>query len=125
MADPPEPWPWPEELDAMVAAPDFHTVPLEDDRVRVLDGRVPPGATVPAHTHRWGGVLCVIGTSDFVRRSPDGTVIVDTRLSGTTPLAAAALWGPPLTPHSLENVGSREFRTLTVEMKDTDPDRPA
>jgi hypothetical protein len=30
-----------------------------------------------------------------------------------------------LTPHSLENVGSREFRTLTVEMKDTDPDRPA
>src|SRR6202044_3631440 len=71
-------WPWPDDLDAMIAAPGFHTVLFEDDRVRVLDGRVPPGATVPVHTHRWGGVLYVIATSDFVRRSPDGTVIVDT-----------------------------------------------
>lgn len=54
MADPGEPWPWPDDLDAMVAAPEFHAVLLEDDRVRVLDGRVPPGATVPVHTHRWG-----------------------------------------------------------------------
>ena len=79
--------------------------------------------TVPVHTHRWGGVLYVIATSDFVRRSPNGTVIVDTRLSRTTPVAGAAVWGAPLTPHSLENVGSHEFRTLTVEMKDTDPDQ--
>src|SRR5580658_5246308 len=34
-------WPWPEDLDAMMAAPEFHTVLFEDDRVRVLDGRVP------------------------------------------------------------------------------------
>ena len=27
------------------------------EHVRVLDGRVPPGAIVPVHTHRWGGVL--------------------------------------------------------------------
>jgi hypothetical protein len=125
MADPQEPWPWPDDLDAMVVAPEFHQVLLEDDRVRVLDGRVPPGATVPVHTHRWGGVLYVIATSDFVRRSPDGTVLVDTRLSGTTPLAGAAVWGAPLTPHSLENVGSHEFRTLTVEMKDPDPEAPS
>jgi hypothetical protein len=125
MADPGEPWTWPDDLDAMAAAPEFHVVLLEDDRVRVLDGRVPPGATVPVHTHRWGGVLYIIATSDFVRRSPDGTVIVDTRQSGTTPRVGAAAWGAPLTPHSLENVGSQEFRTLTVEMKDTDPDRPA
>ncbi len=125
MTDPAvDPWPYPDDLDAMVAAPDFHTVLFEDERVRVLDGRVPPGATVPVHTHRWGGVLYVIATSDFVRRSPDGVVIVDTRLSGTTPVAGAAVWGAPLTPHSLENVGSQEFRTLTVEMKDTDPVPP-
>ncbi len=32
------------------------------------------------------------------------------------------MWSGPLTPHWLENVGGDEFRTLTVEMKDTDTD---
>jgi quercetin dioxygenase-like cupin family protein len=102
----------------MIAAPGFHTVLFENDQVRVLDGRVPPGSTVPVHTHRWGGVLYILATSDFIRRDPDGKVLADTRASKTTPIQGAAVWGAPLTPHSLENVGSREFRTLTVEMKD-------
>jgi hypothetical protein len=110
-------WPWPDDLDAMVAAPGFHTILFEDDRVRVLDGRVPPGATVPVHTHRWGGVLYILGTSDFVRCDPDGNVLADTRASKTTPIAGTAVWGMPLTPHTFQNVGSEEFRTLTVEMK--------
>jgi quercetin dioxygenase-like cupin family protein len=113
-----EAWPWPDDLDAMIAAPEFHTVLFEDNRVRVLDGRVPPGATVPVHTHRWGGVLYILATSDFVRRDPDGNVLADTRASKSTPTEGTAVWGAPLTPHSLENVGSEEFRTLTVEMKD-------
>lgn len=118
----PDAWLWPDELDALIAAPEFHTVLFEDNRVRVLDGRVPPGATVPVHTHRWGGVLYILATSDFVRRGPDGNVIADTRASGTRPIEGAAMWGGPLTPHSLENVGADEFRTLTVEMKDVDTD---
>lgn len=111
-------WSWPDDLDAMIAAPEFHTVLFENDRVRVLDGRVPPGATVPVHTHRWGGVLYILATSDFVRRDPDGNVLADTRASKSTPIMGAAVWGAPLTPHSLEKVGRQEFRTLTVEMKD-------
>ena len=111
-------WPWPDDLDAMVAAPGFHTVLYEDDRVRVLDGRVPAGDTVPVHTHRWGGILYILATSDFVRRDPQGNVLADTRASKSTPVVGAAVWGAPLTPHSLENVGSSEFRTLTVELKD-------
>lgn len=111
-------WPWPDDLDAMIAAPGFHTVLFEDNRVRVLDGRVRPGATVPVHTHQWGGVLYILATSDFVRRDPDGNVLADTRASKSTPILGTAVWGAPLTPHSLENVGSEEFRTLTVEMKD-------
>jgi len=114
----PDAWPWPDDLDAMIAAPGFHAVLFEDNRVRVLDGRVPPGATVPVHTHRWGGVLYILATSDFVRRDPDGNVLADTRALKSTPISGTAGWGAPLTPHSLENVGSEEFRTLTVEMKD-------
>jgi hypothetical protein len=111
-------WPWPDDLDALIAAPEFHTVLFENDRVRVLDGRVPPGATVPVHTHRWGGVLYILATSDFVRRNPDGNVLADTRALKTTPIVGNAVWGAPLTPHSLENVGTHELRTLTAEMKD-------
>lgn len=111
-------WPWPDALDAMIAAPGFHSVLFENDQVRVLEGRVAPGAIVPVHTHRWGGVLYIIGTSDFVRRDPDGNVLADTRDSGSTPVEGTAVWGAPLTPHSFENVGGEEFRTLTVEMKD-------
>jgi quercetin dioxygenase-like cupin family protein len=111
-------WPWPDDLDAMIAAPAFHTVRFEDNRVRVLAGRVSPGDTVPIHTHRWGGVLYIIGSSDFVRRDPDGNVLADTRASRSRPIAGSAVWCMPLSPHSFENVGSEEFRTLTVEMKD-------
>jgi len=111
-------WPWPDALDARTAAPEFHALLYEDDRVRVLDGRVPPGATVPVHTHRWGGVLYILSTSDFVRRDPEGNVLMDTRESGAAPIVGSATWGAPLTPHTFENVGSQEFRTLTVEMKD-------
>ena len=123
---PTTPWPWPDELDALEAAPEFHAVLYEDERVRVLDGRVPPGAIVPVHTHRWGGVLYIIGSSDFVRRDPDGNVLVDTRASGTSPpVVGSASWGAPLAPHTFENVGSQEFRTLTVEMKDGESAQPA
>ncbi len=120
----PSPWPWPGDLDAVVAAPGFHTVLYEDDRVRVLDGRVAPGDIVPVHTHRWGGVLYILGASDFVRRDPDGNVLADTRASKSAPVVGTAVWGAPLTPHTFENVGVEEFRTLTVEMKDVDAAHP-
>jgi mannose-6-phosphate isomerase-like protein (cupin superfamily) len=120
-----DPWPWPEALDAVLAAPDFHTVLFEDERVRVLEGVVRPGETVPVHTHRWGGVLYILGSSDFIRRDPGGAVLADSRESGSTPVLGAASWGMPLTPHTFENVGSTNFHTLTVEMKASGPDDPA
>jgi hypothetical protein len=118
-ADPSVSWPWPDELDAVVAAPDFHMVLFEDERVRVLEGVVRPGETVPVHTHCWGGVLYILGSSDFVRRDPAGTVLMDTRQAGAAPVVGTARWGGPLTPHTFENVGMSDFRTLTVEMKDS------
>jgi hypothetical protein len=45
----------------------------------------------------------------------DGNVIADTRASGSRPIEGTAMLGAPLTPHSLENVGSDKFRTLSVE----------
>jgi quercetin dioxygenase-like cupin family protein len=107
---------WPEELDALRAAPRHHTLLFENESVRVLDTRVPPGDTVPLHTHRWPGTLYIVSASHFVRRDGAGNVLVDSR---TRPPSAAeiAAWSEPLPPHTLENVGDSELRVITVELK--------
>jgi hypothetical protein len=51
-------WPWPRELDALIAAPDSHRLLLENDRVRVLEVVIEPGArehrqlALPRPAHR-------------------------------------------------------------------------
>ncbi len=111
------PWPWPAELDAMTAAPEHHTLLFENEHVRVLDAHVGSGETVSVHTHCWPGVLYILGVSDFVRRDPDGNVLVDTRESASSAPVGSSVWGEPLTPHSLENVGDQELRNITIELK--------
>ena len=107
---------WPPELDAVIAAPDHHTVLLENDYVRVLDTRIEPGDTTPVHTHRWPSVYHVLSLGDCVRRDGDGNVLMDTRLKpmGPTP---KALWSEPLPPHTLENVGDVAIHVVSVEIK--------
>ena len=113
----PDPWPWPDELDAVIAAPEHHRVLLENARTRVLDTVIEPGTTVPLHTHRWPAVYHVVSWGDFVRRDADRNVLVDTRgsTSSTTP---EALWSEPLPPHTLENVGATPIHVVSVELKE-------
>ena len=115
------PQPWPESLDAAVAAPEHHAVLLENDRVRVLEARVAQGDTVPLHTHRWPGVQYILSLADFVRRDANGEVLVDSRgldMSKETPLV---LWSEPVPPHTLENVGDRVIHAIVIELKSTLP----
>ncbi len=113
----PTSWPWPDSLDALAAAPLHHRLVLENERVRVLETRIPPGETAPLHTHRWPGVHFFLSFSDFVRRDQKGRVLLDTR---RTPLGfdfADGFWVEPLEPHSVENVGSVELRAVNFEIK--------
>jgi hypothetical protein len=112
---------WPEEIDALRAAPKHHRLLFENDRVRVLDTRIVPGDTVPLHTHCWPAVHHVVGWSDFVRRDEHGVVQVDTRDKSAV-VAGTVLWSGPLPPHTLENVGSAELHVISTELKD--PARP-
>lgn len=107
----------PGSLDAMTAAPDHHRVLLENERVRVLDTHLAPGDTTPVHEHAWPAVLHVLSWSDFVRIDRDGKVLLDSRASGMHPETGAILWGPPLPPHAVRNVGTRELRIIAVEVK--------
>jgi hypothetical protein len=51
-----------------------------------------------------------------VRRDADGTILLDTRAGGAATVGAA-LWGSPLGPHSLENVGLGPLYIISVELK--------
>ncbi len=109
-------WPWPDSLDAVVAAPKHHTLVLDNDRMRVLDTRIPAGDVVPVHTHRWPGVYYTIAGGDFVRYDADGKVLLDTRVMGN-PVDEPARFIESLPPHSIENVGTSEIHLISVEMK--------
>jgi hypothetical protein len=112
----PNPQDWPDQLDALNAAPQFHALLFENEMVRVLDTRVPPGQTVPLHTHRWPSVLYILSWSDFVRRDGQGITVADTRTLGNA-LPETVRWSAPLPPHTLENVGESELRVISVELK--------
>ena len=112
-------WEHPDSLDALMAAPAFHRLLLENDDVRVLETRIGPGETVPVHTHRWPSVLYILSTGHFVRRDDAGRVLSDTRATDTLPEQGAVIWIAAMSPHTVENVDSSEIRLLNVELKRT------
>ncbi|MGA2456021.1 MAG: hypothetical protein ABSF85_00400 [Terriglobales bacterium] len=114
----PKQWPWPDSLDAIVAAPDHHQLLLEDQRVRVLHTRVAAGDVVPLHTHRWGGVAYLRSWSHFIRRDERGEILFDSRQAEDAPKIPCAQWMQPLPPHTVENLGPSEISILIIELKD-------
>jgi hypothetical protein len=110
-------WPWPDSLDALVAAPHHHRLLLENDNVRVLEVHIPPGQFVPVHTHRWPSVIFTLAAADFIRRDGEGKLLLDTRVTPFPAPRPVAEWLLPLSPHSVENVGTSEIRLFSVELK--------
>jgi hypothetical protein len=121
-------WPWPDSLDAVIAAPNHHKLLFENDRVRVLEVRIAPGAQVPVHTHRWPASIYVAKQSDFLRRDGDGNLLFDSRTTGPPPTEPVAQWTPPVPPHSVENIGESEILLISTELKGSartgEPTRP-
>lgn len=107
---------WPEELDALRAAPKHHALLFENEKVRVLDTNIRPGETVPLHTHRWPSTHYILSFSDFVRRDAFGKVLFDSRNGGKLP-EGTALWSEALPPHTLENVGEWDLHVISIEIK--------
>ncbi|MBC7899561.1 MAG: hypothetical protein H7070_05860 [Saprospiraceae bacterium] len=108
---------WPDSLDAVIAAPDHHNVIFENENIRVLDACIPPGATVPLHSHRWPSVVYTLTTNDFLRYDRHGNVVLDSRLADIEIKPGTAISLPPLHPHSIKNIGDGEIRAISVEIK--------
>ena len=109
--------PWPPELDALIAAPEHHTLVFENAHVRVLETRIPPGERTAVHTHCWPATQLVKSASHVVRYNGNGQVIHDSRQAGPLAPDGTIRWGDPLPPHSLENVGTNMLHVVSVEIK--------
>jgi hypothetical protein len=110
-------WPWPEKYDAVIAAPEYHRVVFENDRIRVLDTRIPVGDFVPVHSHRWPAIYYTIVAGDFIRRDGDGNVLFDSRSVPGLLTTSEATFMECLPPHSVENVSGNEIHLISVELK--------
>lgn len=109
---------WPENLDAMKAAPEHHKVLFENEHVRVIETLIPPGETTKVHTHCWSGALLIRSWTDFIRYDADGRELFDSRSVDPRPIDGTITWSPPLGPHYVTNIGSENLHVIATELKD-------
>lgn len=111
-------WPYPDSLDAVAAAPKFHRVLFENERVRVLEVTVGPHEREPVHTHRWPSVLYKEQVGKGRYYDAAGQLAHDS----TTPYRKGpdlvrARWQAPEGPHAVENIDEVADRFIRVELK--------
>jgi hypothetical protein len=107
----------PDELDALIAAPQHHKLLFENESVRVLDANIPAGEMTAVHSHRFAASHLVISWSDFIRYDAAGTVLMNSKDIGKEILSHTALWSEPLGPHALKNIGANDLHIISVEIK--------
>jgi len=90
--------------------PEMFKILLEDERVRVIDDRVPAGAKVAMHSH---GEYVVYPLSSYTMRFtfPDGTTRVVEVQQGTPRHVKGIV-------HAEENIGTTEAHAVLIELKE-------
>jgi len=110
-------WPWPRELDALIAAPNSHRLLFENDRVRVLEIVIEPGAREPEHTHPWPSVM-IVDQPARIRYYEHGVPTFESPAEVTPKPTRTASWMDPEGPHSVENIDFTPYHALRVELRD-------
>lgn len=108
---------WPDELDALVAAPENHKLLFENEFMRVLDTNVEPGTATPVHTHKYPASLYILSWSSFIRYDEEGNVTADSVKLGFNPEIPSVVWTEALGPHSLKNTGDKSIHVISFEIK--------
>jgi hypothetical protein len=110
-------WPWPDSLDAVVAAFGSHRVVLENELTRVLEVIIAPGEREPEHTHRWPSVMVVHRPARI--RYYTGDTLTFTSPEEPSPDAPGprVSWLHPEGPHSVENIDGHPYGAFRIELK--------
>jgi len=110
-------WPWPEEYDAVHAAPDSHSVVLENKNVRVLEIQVEPGTKEPFHTHKYPSVLVITNKARLRYYGADMSFSHETGRG--QPGTSYTEWHGPEDLHAVENIDTFTYHAFRIELKQT------
>ena len=111
-----QPWPWPDTMDALQAAPASHRLLLENDRVRVLDVVIEPGAREPEHTHQAASVM-IIDEPARIRYHRGDALLFESQARSGSPPGMRVRWMEPEGPHSVENIDEHRYHAIRIELK--------
>ena len=96
--------------DAVKISPQFYTVRLENERVRVLEYQLPAGKAEPLHRHP-ASVAYIINGATLHTMMANGVAADGTVNTGDVH------WRDKDITHAVQNVGSTDMRALIVELK--------
>ena len=99
--------------DMAMTAGDNVKVLLDNDKVRVLELQMPPGARTGMHSHG-EHVVYFVTAGEAAQTGADGATTTMQRKAGET------LWSGPAT-HDTQNTGATAVRTLVIELKAAAP----
>jgi quercetin dioxygenase-like cupin family protein len=109
--------PWPENLDAVKAAPENHKVIFENEHVRVLEVTIAPHSKEPIHAHCWPSTLYIQQAGDAIDRDANGKILFDSRQLKVKPKVPFVEWTPAEAPHSVENLDDLPLKLIRIENK--------
>ena len=91
---------------------------FENDAVRIVDHRLPPGESEPEHTHAPMVAYFIQGATVMVNEA-DGSTSEVTLPNDAFGQGTGQRWWT----HSLENTGDTALHSILVEFKDQPPSR--
>ena len=115
-------WTWPENLDALKAAPDNHKVVYEDGNVRVLAVILDGKKSEPIHTHKWKSIMWIAKPivpcqiNNYKKGENGNLVKSDSVTINEMPVNIGQLVDPE-GPTSITNLGSEKGVAYRVEFK--------
>jgi quercetin dioxygenase-like cupin family protein len=110
------PWPWPDTMDALLAAPASHRVLIDNDQVRVLEVVIEAGAREPEHTHRAPSVM-IVDQPARIRYYTRGELTFESAEGSATSPGPRVSWLEPEGPHSVENIDKQPYHAIRIELK--------
>jgi hypothetical protein len=99
-----------QDLDVLKVIPENYKLIIDNQFVRVIEARVPPGTVEPPHRHMRGVSVCMTEYTVESRAVPDGEWVRSERKLGTVYWSDASL-------HQLRNVGKTTSHTIRIELK--------
>ena len=117
-----ESWEWPEDLDAIKAAPDNHKIVYEDPNVRVLAVILNGKKSEPIHTHKWKSIMWIAKPIvpcqiDNYKKDGNGNLVKsDSVIIKEMPVDLGQMINPE-GPTSITNLGSENGVAYRVEFK--------